>query len=102
MASLFEGVWRICALAGSAKLRQTVAVPLSATELDQVLERIAEGAVPSSLESGELDFKRQPDSRNDAIKTLVDAAVCFANADGGTVVMGVANATDGVEAPQIP
>lgn len=75
-------------------------MPLSAADLDQILERIAEGAVPATLESNELDFKRQPDSRGDAIKTLVDAAVCFANADGGTVVMGVANASPGVDAFQ--
>ncbi|MEQ8716724.1 MAG: ATP-binding protein [Acidimicrobiales bacterium] len=73
-------------------------MPLSATELDRVLDRIAEGAVPATLESKELDFKRQPDSRGDAIKTLADAAACFANADGGTVVMGIANSTAGVEA----
>lgn len=75
-------------------------MPLSATELYRVLDRIAEGTVPATLESNELDFKRQPNSRGDAIKTLVDAAVCFANADGGTVVMGVENATAGVEAFQ--
>lgn len=73
-------------------------MPLSAAELDRVLDLVATGAVPASLETSELDFKRQPDSRGDAIKTLVDAAVCFANADGGTVVMGVANGTAGIEA----
>ena len=75
-------------------------MPLSPADLAQILERIAGGAVPATLESNELDFKRQPDSRGDAIKTLVDAAVCFANAGGGTVVMGVANATPGVDAFQ--
>jgi ATP-dependent DNA helicase RecG len=75
-------------------------VPLSANELERVLDRIAAGAIPAQLETSELDFKRQPDSRGDAIKALVDAAVCFANSDGGTIVMGIANATAGIEAFQ--
>ncbi len=46
------------------------------------------GQCPATLETDQLDFKRQPDSRDDAIKVLVDAAVCFANRQGGTVVDG--------------
>ena len=62
------------------------------------MARIVDGAVPATLETDQLDFKRQPDSRDDAIKVLVDAAVCFANSEGGTVVMGVTNGTGGPEA----
>jgi ATP-dependent DNA helicase RecG len=91
-------VWRICALVDSAKLRQTPGVPLSDPELDVVLTSIGEGTAPSSLETDELDFKRQPESKGDAIKTLVDAAVCFANTRGGTIVMGIANSKVGPEA----
>jgi ATP-dependent DNA helicase RecG len=73
-------------------------VPLSDAELDAVLAAVADGTSAASLETEELDFKRQPDSRSDAIKTLVDAAVCFANTRGGTIVMGVANSKGGTAA----
>lgn len=73
-------------------------MPLSEAELDEVLTAIDEGTSPASLETAELDFKRQADSKGDAIKTLVDAAVCFANTRGGTIVMGIANNTVGPDA----
>lgn len=73
-------------------------MPISAVELDEVLTRIHEGERASDLESDVLDFKRQPDSKDDAIKRLVDAAVCFANSVGGTLVMGIADAIAGPEA----
>jgi ATP-dependent DNA helicase RecG len=73
-------------------------MPLGAHELIQVLDKILAGASGASLETDQLDFKAQPDSRPDAIKLIVDAAVCFANAGGGTVVMGVANRHRGQEA----
>jgi len=75
-----------------------VSVPVGSGELAAVLGRILTGTRPADLETEHLDFKRQPDSRPDAIKTLVDAAVCFANASGGTIVMGVADGGGGSEA----
>lgn len=77
---------------------QTGAVPHSARELHAVFDRILAGAPAAELESNQLDFKTQPDSKRDAIRTLLDAAVCFANTTGGTVVMGVANGTAGQSA----
>lgn len=73
-------------------------MPISAIELDELLTRIREGEKAADLESDVLDFKRQPDSTDDAIKRLVDAAVCFANSAGGTLVMGIADAIPGPEA----
>ena len=73
-------------------------MPLGATELAQAIERILGGTKPAELETAELDFKKQPDSRPDAIKLLVEAAVCFANSRGGTIVMGVHNAVAGRDA----
>jgi ATP-dependent DNA helicase RecG len=73
-------------------------VPLGRGELHDVIAQIVAGATPAALESDSLDFKQQPDSRPDAIRSLVEAATCFANAGGGTVVMGVANARSGLEA----
>ncbi len=73
-------------------------MPIGVTDLKRVLEQIAAGATPADLESVELDFKAQPGSKPDAIRLLVDAAICFANAGGGTIVMGVANGVAGAEA----
>ncbi|WP_125132974.1 ATP-binding protein [Microbacterium sp. 10M-3C3] len=73
-------------------------MPLSDADLDRILAKISEGATADSLESEYLDFKQQPHSKNDALKLLVDATVCFANSRGGTVVMGVANSRGGREA----
>lgn len=71
---------------------------MGAEELERVLAEIAGGARAADLETAHLDFKRQPDSKPDAIRALVDAAVCFANAVGGTVVMGIADNQRGVAA----
>lgn len=73
-------------------------MPLGAKELTHLLDQIVAGTLAADLETDQLDFKVQPDSKPDAIKTLVEAAVCFSNAAGGTVVMGVANSCPGSEA----
>lgn len=43
----------------------------------------------SEFESQHLDFKQPADSVRRTLELLADAAVCFANAQGGTVVLGV-------------
>lgn len=73
-------------------------MPVGVNDLKQVFDQIARGATPADLETSELDFKAQPGSKPDAIRLLVDASICFANAGGGTVVMGVANGTAGPNA----
>lgn len=57
---------------------------LSTDELERVLGQIVGGVVAADLETAHLDFKRQPDSTPTAIRSLVDAAVCFA-ADSSSV-----------------
>ncbi|SDW37021.1 ATP-binding protein [Nitrosomonas communis] len=50
-----------------------------------------EHSVADELEDQDLDFKQwNTQSRDKAIKTLVQMAVCMANGGGGTVVFGVA------------
>ena len=50
------------------------------------------------LEDQDLDFKKwDARSRNSAVKSAVDMAVCMANGDGGTVVFGVADRIKGRE-----
>ncbi len=61
----------------------------------EALQKILDGATAHSLESERLDFKRPTDSRNDTALDIADAAVCFANAHGGTIVLGVADKTPG-------
>jgi ATP-dependent DNA helicase RecG len=70
-------------------------MPLSSDDLDEMLTRIHSGAAAGSLESQTLDFKQTPPNRKEAIKMLVEASICFANGHGGTVVVGVADATGG-------
>lgn len=55
------------------------------------LEAIAAGRAPRELESATLDFKEQERSEGDTLKTIAEAALCFANASGGIVVVGVAD-----------
>jgi ATP-dependent DNA helicase RecG len=70
-------------------------MPLSSDDLDELLGHIHGGVAAASLESQTLDFKQTPANRKEAIKMLVEAVVCFANGHGGTVVVGVADATGG-------
>lgn len=55
----------------------------------QLLERIESGTRARDLESVTLDFKTVGRSIGDSLKDLADAAMCFANSQGGTVVVGV-------------
>jgi hypothetical protein len=57
----------------------------------QALERVIAGSAADEVEHDRLDFKCHSDSRNDTVSGLADAAVCFANATGATVVLGVAD-----------
>lgn len=63
------------------------------------LEAIHAGATADSQESETLDFKQEPArSRADTEKGLVAATLCFANASGGSTVVGVRNKPGGPEA----
>lgn len=59
------------------------------SELDDALAGIAGGAPAADFESDQLDFKEPADSVKRTLAILAEAAVCFANADGGTIVLGV-------------
>ncbi len=64
----------------------------------EALQKIADGATAHSLETAQLEFKRPTDSRNDTANDIADAAVCFANAEGGVIVVGVADRVAGADA----
>lgn len=73
--------------------------------LEDALERILNGEPAGSLESETLDFKRDPHTVDAPKRTgnpqarlveeLIDAVVCFANARGGRIVLGVDDKTPG-------
>jgi ATP-dependent DNA helicase RecG len=67
---------------------------------NQALDKIVAGATANAVEHERLDFKAQGRSRDDIVKVLAEAAACFANASGGTLVLGVADRTPGVAAFQ--
>lgn len=80
-------------------------------KLDSVsdaLQRVLDGATAGTLETEVLDFKRDPHTvtgrgapgnpQARLVEELIDAVVCFANARGGRVVLGVDDKTGGAEA----
>jgi ATP-dependent DNA helicase RecG len=57
-----------------------------------------EHCVADNLEDQDLDFKQwNTQSRDKAVKKVVEMAICMANGGGGTVVFGVADKTSGRE-----
>jgi ATP-dependent DNA helicase RecG len=64
--------------------------------LSETLDRVRDGAVSRDLESELLEFKQEEsaDPRR-SLGMLADAVVCLANAEGGTIVVGVADAIPG-------
>jgi ATP-dependent DNA helicase RecG len=68
---------------------------VSLDELDVALRRIRSGVVTRKIESSTLDFEVPSARLKDTLANLADAAVCFANAAGGTVVLGVADDVPG-------
>ena len=55
----------------------------------EALAAIRDGSTADAEESLTLDFKREGRSKQDVLKDLAEAAACFANGHGGTVVVGV-------------
>lgn len=59
------------------------------TPIDELLKRVEAGAPPSTLESDVFDFKAPRDEGASSMTVIAEATVCFANANGGTIVVGV-------------
>ena len=62
-------------------------------DVTAVIQQILDGHVASSLESSALDFKEESRKVSETERTVRDAAICFANADGGTIVLGIKEKT---------
>lgn len=64
----------------------------------QDLQAILSGTAARKRESDTLEFKEAKANAKEAWADLADAAVCFANAAGGTIVVGIADAPGGAAA----
>lgn len=67
-------------------------------EVVAALRAIHNGQKAEELESHTLDFKEDSNSVSETVKSLVEACLCFANGDGGVVVLGIANRVAGAAA----
>jgi ATP-dependent DNA helicase RecG len=64
-------------------------------EASSALAAIQAVARPADLESATLDFKEDGRSVDDTLRDLAQASLCFANASGGVLVLGVADKLSG-------
>ena len=64
----------------------------------EALDAVAAGAAGRDVESETLDFKTVGRSIDDTMTDLAQAAACFANGRGGSIVVGVKDATGGPDA----
>jgi ATP-dependent DNA helicase RecG len=62
---------------------------LPRTELLRILSRLGIDGPASKFESEDLEFKQPATAFKKTLADLADASVCFANASGGTIVVGV-------------
>lgn len=69
-----------------------------ANELRAALDAVAAGARASSAETTRLDFKEDAGSQKESYRAILDGALCFANTDGGCLVVGVDDDGSGPEA----
>jgi ATP-dependent DNA helicase RecG len=59
-------------------------------EVEVALSRVLAGTTAHKLESSTLDFKEQgPNGLKELLRDLAGDAVCFANASGGALIIGV-------------
>ncbi len=68
------------------------------SSVQAALTAVANGRSASKVENDVLDFKEQKPQFKDACLDLAEAAVCFANSRGGTIVVGVADNKSGPDA----
>ncbi|MGH3903381.1 MAG: ATP-binding protein [Pseudonocardiaceae bacterium] len=69
-----------------------------ADEISRALHRLRKGTAARKLESPTLDFKAPSSSPKATFINIAEAAVCFANSVGGTIVLGVSDVVAGPDA----
>lgn len=67
-------------------------------DVEDALSAIERGSIANDAESSRLDFKAARKPSREVMKDLAEAVTCLANADGGSVVVGVSDKVSGVEA----
>ncbi|WP_198684010.1 ATP-binding protein [Brachybacterium sp. YJGR34] len=67
-------------------------------DVTPLLERVAAGEAANTLEGETIDFKTVDRSVPDALVDLAEASACFANANGGMIVVGVKDRVPGTDA----
>src|SRR3990172_5307624 len=67
-------------------------------EVQAALLAIARGQRAERFESATLDFKQEKKTEGETARDILDACLCFANANGGVVVLGVADKAAGADA----
>jgi ATP-dependent DNA helicase RecG len=73
-------------------------MPIEATrmaEVDSALRTLLAGTPAASLESATLDFKEPKSTKSETDRLIADAMICFANALGGVLVVGVRDKASG-------
>lgn len=63
-----------------------------------MLKKVLSGTMAAKCETETLDFKQVKPGLKEASQDLAEAAICFANASGGIIVVGVADAKSGSQA----
>jgi ATP-dependent DNA helicase RecG len=63
--------------------------PPQLPDIDGVLGKLVDGIAASELEGQQLDFKQVARGPKETFNLLADAAVCFANAEGGRIILGI-------------
>lgn len=76
----------------------TPKVGLKVESVHDILQQVRGGASPHKLESFTLDFKLEKASFKETASDLAEACVCFANASGGTLIVGVRDRPGGTDA----
>lgn len=66
--------------------------------IEDTLQMISAGSRPGDLGSFTLEFKQEALSVRETLEVLAQAAICFANAEGGNIVVGVQDGVRGREA----
>lgn len=60
-------------------------------DLDAAMDALRRGAQPREIESDRVEFKTEDPDLRRALEMITDAVVCLANAEGGSIVIGISD-----------
>jgi len=73
-------------------------IKLMDENVSAAISRVQHGACADECETSTLGFQEDRGSRDDLVRSIVKAALCFTNAAGGTIIVGVADKVAGQDA----